>query len=128
MGGHMYTFSSKYHDSMFSYSILYRYEYIAVLWIRIQIGSVFKNVMDSYSEYGSGSTQSKLREKRLMASLIQNFLCLRCFSKIKLFLSVTSQCQRLGSGSPNWVNSQDPEYAVTNFRMMFFTTFFICFS
>ena len=31
-----------------------------VLWIRIQIGSVFRTFVDPYSEYGSGSTQVNL--------------------------------------------------------------------
>ena len=32
----------------------------AVLWIRIQIGSIFRNFVNLYSEYGSGSTQVKI--------------------------------------------------------------------
>ena len=97
-------------------------------WISLQkrYGFVFRIRIRIHTIKIEGEKTHGLKDKIL--DLIQNFLCLRCFSKIKLFLSVTSQCQRLGSGSPNWVNSQDVEYAVTNFRMMFFTTFFICFS
>ena len=97
-----------------------------MLWIRIQIGSVFSNFSDPdpYSEFWTGSTYFKREEKRLdwLPELSSHAIIFAWFKKktflpkSKLFVKNYFFLNNLTEGldpepdpDPNWGKFQDPD-------------------